>query len=118
MPGLRKVLPAGLRTGTACSTTRLPDSQNCQLPTRTTACVHMQAALQSVGAANVPDCDERGQFRQVQTDGRSGQAWCVNTRTGVEITGTRQNLGVGSLANVNCVRECRVPRRPCGYRAA
>ena len=40
--------------------------------------------------AYVPQCDEQGDYTNKQCHGSTGFCWCVNTKTGKEIEGTRK----------------------------
>lgn len=45
--------------------------------------------------AYVPQCHPDGSYKERQCHGSIGSCWCVNRKTGVEITGTRRNRGEG-----------------------
>lgn len=55
---------------------------------------------EDANSINVPVCDDKGAFEEIQCDKHSGRCWCVD-KLGFERAGTRAR----SLEFVNCTRK-------------
>uniref|UniRef100_A0A7M5V2C2 Agrin n=1 Tax=Clytia hemisphaerica TaxID=252671 RepID=A0A7M5V2C2_9CNID len=68
--------------------------------------------------AFTPQCDGQGDYQKRQCHGSIGYCWCVHTKTGEEIQGTRKNVRGRGQDIVNCescVRPCTREYKPvCG----
>ena len=65
--------------------------------------------------AYVPQCDSAGNFAAVQCHGSTGQCWCADTQTGVELTGTRQRPGSASAVTETSCAAAEQASKAGGY---
>ena len=47
-------------------------------------------------------CDDSGDYKKKQCHGSTGYCWCVNSKTGVEISGTKQRGLLDCGKNLFC----------------
>ena len=54
-----------------------------------------------LGAYN-PQCDDKGDYKNKQCHGSTGYCWCVDTKSGKEIEGTRKNVRTTGANSFEC----------------
>ena len=49
-----------------------------------------------------PQCNEQGDYKNKQCHGSTGYCWCVDSKTGQEIQGTRTNVRTTGADSFQC----------------
>ena len=52
--------------------------------------------------AFTPQCEETGEYKNKQCHGSTGYCWCVDTKNGKEIQGTRKNVRTVGADSLQC----------------
>ena len=52
--------------------------------------------------AFTPQCEETGDYKNKQCHGSTGYCWCVDTKNGKEIEGTRKNVRTVGVDSFRC----------------
>ncbi|XP_034153395.1 nidogen-2 isoform X2 [Esox lucius] len=109
---------AGTRTPPSAPPTNCEKTDHRERPK--TDCEHHRDSVQTTSpegypivGAFVPQCDEHGQYRDLQCHGSTGHCWCVDNR-GQERAGTRKAPGAGQ-PNCNEPDHRERPKTDCEH---